>query len=152
VIDFGLAKKYRHPITDDHISYREEKTLTGTARYASLYAHKGIEQGRRDDLESIGFVLIYFLRGSLPWQGIHAENKKQKYDKILEVKRSISFEELCKGFPLEFYLYLEYCRGLTFAETPDYSFLLHSFRYLFRKLNLQFDYDYDWNTIRAKKD
>ncbi|KAE8698436.1 Casein kinase I isoform epsilon [Hibiscus syriacus] len=101
IIDFGLAKRYRDPNTNRHIPYRENKNLTGTARYASCNAHLGIEQSCRDDLESFGYVLLYFLRGSLPWQGLKAATKKQKYNKICEKKVATPIEVLCKLHPVE---------------------------------------------------
>merc|ERR1712039_220567 len=96
------GKKYRDKRTHVHIPYRSDKALTGTARYASINAHVGKEMSRRDDLESIGYVLMYFLRGSLPWQGLKAATKSEKYDKISEKKMQIPVEVLCRGYPQEF--------------------------------------------------
>lgn len=150
LIDFGLAKKYRDSRSRTHIPYREDKNLTGTARYASINAHVGIEQSRRDDLESLGYVLMYFNRGSLPWQGLKAVTKKQKYEKISEKKSATTVDTLCKGFPAEFSMYLNYCRGLRFDEAPDYMYLRQLFRILFRTLNYQYDYVFDWTMLKQR--
>jgi casein kinase 1 len=150
VIDFGLAKKY---IGKDgkHIGYREGKSLTGTARYASINTHLGIEQSRRDDLESLGYVMLYFLRGTLPWQNMKANNKKEKYEKIMEKKLGTPVEILCKGFPNEFVTYLAYCRNLKFEDKPDYGYLKTLLKDLFVKSGYDWDYQYDWNIIAKKK-
>ncbi|EPS61015.1 hypothetical protein M569_13784, partial [Genlisea aurea] len=150
-IDFGLAKKYRDSSTHQHIPYRENKNLTGTARYASMNTHLGIEQSRRDDLESLGYVLMYFLRGSLPWQGLKAGNKKQKYDKISEKKVSTSIEALCRGYPTEFASYFHYCRSLRFDDKPDYAYLKRIFRDLFIREGFQFDYVFDWTILKYQQ-
>nr|XP_053627492.1 casein kinase I-like isoform X2 [Cherax quadricarinatus] len=148
IIDFGLAKKYRDSRTHQHIPYRENKNLTGTARYASVNTHLGIEQSRRDDLESLGYVLMYFNRGSLPWQGLKAATKRQKYERISEKKMQTPIEELCKGFPNEFATYLNFCRSLRFEEKPDYSYLRQLFRQLFHRQGFTYDYVFDWNMLK----
>ncbi|XP_061352924.1 casein kinase 1-like protein 11 isoform X8 [Gastrolobium bilobum] len=148
IIDYGLAKKYRDLQTHKHIPYRENKNLTGTARYASVNTHLGVEQSRRDDLESLGYVLMYFLRGSLPWQGLKAGTKKQKYDKISEKKMLTSIEVLCKSHPSEFASYFQYCRSLQFEDKPNYSYLKKLFRDLFIREGCQFDYVFDWTILK----
>lgn len=116
LIDFGLAKKFRTSENLQHVKFKDKKKLTGTARYASLKALRGLgnnllillififllfklEQSRRDDLEAIGYVLIYFLKGRLPWQGIKLNNSSDRYKKLYEKKKSTSSDELCAGFP-----------------------------------------------------
>lgn len=104
IIDFGLAKKYRDGRSHRHIPYRENKNLTGTARYASINTHVGIEQSRRDDLESLGYVFMYFNIGSLPWQGLKAATKRQKYERISEKKMSTTIDDLCKEYPGKYFI------------------------------------------------
>ncbi|CAD8144332.1 unnamed protein product [Paramecium pentaurelia] len=99
MIDFGLTKRYRYQRTETHIQYGEQNQLVGTCRFSSINAHLGIEQSRRDDLESIGYMLIYFLRGSLPWSGIKTETKIAKYEKVGECKIATPIDKLCEGFP-----------------------------------------------------
>ncbi|VAI37722.1 unnamed protein product [Triticum turgidum subsp. durum] len=148
IIDYGLAKKYKDLQTHKHIPYRENKNLTGTARYASVNTHLGIEQSRRDDLESVGYLLLYFLRGSLPWQGLKAGTKKQKYDRISEKKMLTPAEVLCKSYPSEFISYFHYCRSLRFEDRPDYSYLKKLFRDVFVREGYQFDYVFDWTALK----
>eukprot|EP00834_Sanchytrium_tribonematis_P007205 NODE_619_length_5349_cov_0.609524.p1 type:complete len:302 gc:universal NODE_619_length_5349_cov_0.609524:3815-4720(+) len=152
LIDFGLAKKYRDPRTHLHIPYRENKNLTGTARYASINTHLGVEQARRDDMESLGYMMMYFCRGSLPWQGLKAATKKQKYDRIMEKKMTTPTEVLCRGFPKEFTVYLNYCKGLRFDDRPDYAYLRRLFRELFIKEGFSYDYIFDWTIMKYERD
>lgn len=148
IIDFGLAKKYRDTRNQRHIPYRENKNLTGTARYASINTHLGIEQSRRDDLESLGYVLMYFNLGTLPWQGLKAANKRQKYERISEKKLSTPVDELCKNFSSEFRTYLTYCRQLHFEQHPDYNYLRKLFRFRFQRQGFSYDYVFDWNLLK----
>lgn len=151
VVDFGMAKQYRDPRTKQHIPYRERKSLSGTARYMSINTHLGREQSRRDDLEALGHVFLYFLRGSLPWQGLKAATNKQKYEKIGEKKQSTSVKELCEGYPEEFGIYLNYVRKLGFEETPDYDFLRELFSKVLRDLGEVDDGMYDWLLVNSGK-
>jgi len=95
--------------------------------------------------------MMYFLRGSLPWQNLKANNKKDKYERIMEKKLSTSIEVLCKGFPTEFATYLTYCRNLRFDEKPDYTYLRNMFKELFVRSGHELDYLYDWNIIADEK-
>ncbi|OHT05962.1 CK1 family protein kinase [Tritrichomonas foetus] len=144
IIDFGLSKRFQDPKTHEHIQMTESRSLTGTARYASVNAMQGKEQSRRDDLESLGFVWLYFLRGSLPWSGIPAKTTEEKMRKITEVKRATSFETLCEGFPQEFVDYFKSVRRLGFTEEPKYAEYRKMFRDLFIRQGFEFDSVYDW--------
>jgi len=143
-IDFGLTKRYKDLKTEQHIPYRTSNSLTGTARYVSINTHLGAEQSRRDDLEGIAHVLLYFLRGSLPWQGLPAKTRQEKYKKIMEVKAITTPEILCKGLPRQISLILKYCRSLKFEETPNYKHIKKLLRDVAEENNFTFDNVFDW--------
>lgn len=145
-IDFGLAKRYRDE-AHVHVPYREGKRLTGTARYASINTHLGVEQSRRDDIESLAYVLLYFARGSLPWQGIRAPDGKDstKFALICDMKRRSTPEDLCAGLPEELALFLAYARALHFEDKPDYAYLHMLVKSLFFKEGFVLDSTFDWD-------
>ena len=144
LIDMGLSKRYLK--NDEHVPFCEGKSLTGTARYASMWALRGCEQSRRDDLISLGFVLMYFLRGSLPWQGVKERKRKLRYNMIASIKEDqITEKELCKDYPPEFQEYMSYCSKLEFTDTPDYVYLQLLFTDLLARLGYSaHDNDFDW--------
>lgn len=136
--DVGLSKKYWLGVK--HAPMRTRLSLTGNARYASINAHRGVEQSRRDDLEAIGHMFMYFLRGNLPWSELEAEtqdSQEEKYQKIREKKEKFPLGELCKDFPKEFAEYLSYARNLDFVQKPDYDKLKADFRRVQEKLNAE---------------
>lgn len=149
IIDLGLAKRYRDPVTKSHVPYSEQCQLTGTIRYLSKAAHLGIEQSRRDDLESLGYIWIYFLKGSLPWQGLKGNNDKQRQDAIFQCKIQTTIHQLCLKLPVEFQIYFEYVKSLGFYDKPDYPFLRNLFRNLMAKFNYKYDNVFDWTPALA---
>ena len=145
ILDFGLSKKYRSSRTLKHYQILKSKNLTGTARYASIHALNGLTQSRRDDLEAVGYVLMYFLRGRLPWQGIPVKNKEDRYRKIMEKKIATCAEELCMGFPKEFADYVNYTRKLEYEQEPQYDYLKNLFLQVLMKEGYRIDCYYDWD-------
>lgn len=143
VIDFGLAKRYQTS-QGDHIPYIDGKALTGTPRYVSINTHDGIEQSRRDDLESLCYVFIYLAKGRLPWQNLEAKSNIDKYSAIKDKKKEIPEEELCEELPGEFAEMVKYCRSLKFQESPDYSHIYDLIDSMMTSNRFKFDYVYDW--------
>ena len=154
ILDFGLSKKYWSSTHNCHIPFITGKKITGTVRYASINALKGYEQSRRDDLESIAYIIMYFLRGNLPWQGLKVNKKEDKYKKILEKKKEVTSAQLCLDFPHEFEIFLDYIKNLDFTEVPDYNYLKNLLRKIMNKNNIQYDFYFDWSNEKPdiKKD
>jgi len=140
-IDFGLAEDYRTV----HSRGRHE----GTCRYASISFHNGEEQYRRDDLESLGYVLVYFLRGSLPWQGLKASRGESRTKLVKEMKIKMLAGELCEGLPAEFQTYVDYTRSLSADAQPDYAYLQGLFRGLCERHGLAYDNVFDWTVKKC---
>ena len=148
LLDFGLAKRYRDEYTHIHIPLKENRNLTGTARYASCNAHNGLEQSRRDDMESIAYVILYFFRKKLPWQGLKCKDKNEKHAKIKEMKMSITPEKLFEGLPKEFADYLTMVKKLGFEDEPAYKSYIQMLNKLFKAKEFEMDYTYDWVTVK----
>lgn len=148
ICDFGLCKFYKKK-NNTHIPLVTNKKLVGTIRYTSINSHMGYELSRRDDLEAIGYMLIYFAKGKLPWQGISPKNiqKEDKYQLIYECKKNTTTDQLCQGLPKEFKLYMDYVKGLDFPEKPNYNYIYNLFTQLFKRNNYKYDHVYDWSHL-----
>ena len=149
LIDFGLAKKYRESNNAEHYEIKEENKLIGTARFASINAMEGLSQSRRDDLESLGYMLIYFLKGKLPWQNFLIKNKEERYNKIKQTKKEIVINELCSNCPKEIGQYITYVRKLKYEEEPNYNYIKNLFYEILNKTGNKFDYLYDWDNTKT---
>lgn len=150
LIDFGLAKKYRNNNNGIHIPFKEGGKLVGTARYASVNSHLGYALSRRDDLISLGYILIYFAKGKLPWQKVRGKNKEEKYNNISKLKKGLGSQAICSGLAKEFELYLDYCHNLEFDQRPDYSYLRNILAKLFKQQQYVYDLNFDWSKIRRR--
>ena len=146
LIDFGLSKK----ISNDKIlpTIKADRNIIGTMRYISMNTHQGYEQGRRDDLESLFYIIIYFIKGELPWQNIKCKTRAEKYNKIFEIKKKVTEDgELVEDLPLEMKKILEYILGLNFAERPNYLMMKKAIELILNKLNYSNDLQFDWYNL-----
>ena len=144
LIDFGLCKKYRKNRSFEHIPYRTNASIVGTSRYMSMNTHQQIEYSRRDDMLSLGYMLVYLIRGQLPWQDIRTSDKKIKNIQILERKKEHGYEHLTEGLPSVFLEYFSYCSRLEFEEDVDYYYLIKILMLCAKENQIVFDYQWDW--------
>ena len=152
LIDFGLSCYYLESgIGSKHYKIKNNLSFVGTLRYASLNSHKGIRQSRRDDLESMIYILIYFLKGKLPWQDVKAKQKEERHKLITEIKSKVTIESLCENTPKEFAELLTYVKNLEFEETPLYTKFYAFFHNLIEKIDKdtiqEKNFSYIWETM-----
>ncbi len=144
IIDMGLVKRFKKD--GEHIVKRTNKPLIGTVRYSSIDTHLGMEQSRKDDLESLGYVLAYMLEGTLPWVDIPANDNVDRYQQIHARKRDTPLCDVCSNPALA--TYIQHCRNMTFSQNPSYMSLKTLFRNEMKKHDYTYNYIYDWNDIK----
>jgi hypothetical protein len=151
IIDFDLCKKYRSTRTGKHIIFSKTKKFIGTLEFCSINSMKGVEMTRRDDMESIGYMLIFLITGTLPWFGIEG-SCSERYEKVYKIKANISNEDLCKGLPIEMCKYMKYVKSLKYEEDPDYDYLRRLFFTILFKMKERFDLNFSWTQqIKPRK-
>ena len=153
VIDFGLSREYRDNESKQHYPMIKKKKLCGTARYASVHALECYEQSRRDDLESVSYVVVYLIKGELPWQGVKGKTKEERYAKILEMKRRMNEDDICSGIDGgDVKEFMKYVRGLGYEEEPQYEKWMNRFKeVLRRRFKWKEEYEYEWSRKDKKK-
>ena len=137
LIDFGLSQIYRSSKTGKHRKYAFTGGFSGTVRFASINALIGKQQSRRDDLESIGYMIIYFMKGKLPWDMICGKNNKEIYKKVYIKKKLFHIKDLCEDLPIQIFEYMKYVKQLEFYQTPDYNYLINLFRTILKGISCQ---------------
>ena len=152
IADFGIAKEYKSS-RGEHIPFCDKQRAAGSVMYASKAYHKHYEQSRRDDLESIGYVILYFLRGSLPWQRFMTWDTNVFVNKIMQEKIEITVDELCEGQPSELKEFMNYVRNLEFIARPDYKFMIGLFQGCMKRNNIDDKTpDFVWNRDQQLKE
>ena len=144
IIDFGLSKKYRSDRTGKHIQFTITKRMTGTARYASTNSLRGVQISRRDDLESLCYMILYFIMKKLPWQGVKANTQQNRYKKIYYLKKKLCENESFKELPIEIQNFYNSIKKLKFEEDPNYSLLRQYFKDLLKNNSINEDDNFSW--------
>ena len=144
-IDFGFSKKYRDSKSHLHIPYIDGKTFVGSPNYTSVNTHLGIEQSRRDDIESIGYMMVLLLKGTLPWVGLDKSDFLKYLDNIFKIKRETKLDILCQGLPKEVSAFIQYARNMNFEDKPNYKYLRSLIRKIAKNNEIKLDYNkFDW--------
>ena len=152
IVDFGLSERFYDTTLRRHKAYREGCTVYGTPYFSSLNADCGCEQGRRDDIESLGYTLVYLAKGTLPWIGLKSLGPRESWHKrVCDMKANMPLAELCEGLPSEFSTILTHARSLKFTDKPNYAFLQEILARRFAKLGYAADNVYDWSEEHAWK-
>lgn len=143
--DFGLAKRWQDEQTQQHFPLQRTKGLVGTVRYVSVNVHEGLSMSRRDDLESVAYILMYFIAGSLPWDGWETTKDDQFYTQVKVKKAALIRQKFLTTMPEPIQQFLIYCRNMSFEQNPDYDYWLKLFEEQSRVYNFTWDYKYDWD-------
>ena len=143
IIDFGLAKKYKSD-RGNHVKFSITKHITGTPRFCSVNAMRGVEQSRRDDLESLCYLIIYFFKGFLPWQGLKISSRVQRFETITKMKKNIKIESLCEDLPPEITIFCKYTKKLGFTDNPRYEYMKNLFFSVLNKFGYKYDNKFSW--------